>query len=90
MLAQATKEEDVHTVVTIGQTGPKIAESLRKFGFTNIVDGGSSMQAIVNTARQHAKKGDIVLLSTASASFGMFKDYIDRGEQFKKEVLALL
>jgi UDP-N-acetylmuramoylalanine--D-glutamate ligase len=89
-LAEEVKNSQVHTVITIGQTGPAIAESLRKVGFTNIVDGGTTMQSIVDTARQHAKNGDTVLLSTACASFGMFKDYIDRGEQFKKTVLALV
>ena len=89
-LARAVVTGNVHTVVTIGQTGPAIAESLRKVGFTNIYEGGPTMKSIVNTARQHAKQGDTVLLSTACASFGMFKDYIDRGEQFKKEVLALI
>ena len=89
-LAEVVKNSQVHTVITIGQTGPAIAESLRKVGFTNIVDGGTTMQSIVDTARQHAKNGDTVLLSTACASFGMFKDYIDRGEQFKKTVLALV
>jgi UDP-N-acetylmuramoylalanine--D-glutamate ligase len=89
-LAEAVKNNQVHTVITIGQTGPTIADSLRKVGYTNIVDGGTTMQSIVDTARQHAKSGDTVLLSTACASFGMFKDYIDRGEQFKKTVLALV
>jgi len=36
-----------------------------------------------------AKKGDIVLLSPACASFDMFMDYEDRGRQFKKLVMAL-
>jgi len=90
VLAQAIMNHQVHTVITIGQTGPAIAESLRKAGFTNIFDGGTTMQSIVNVARQHAKTGDTVLLSTACASFGMFKDYIDRGDQFRETVLALV
>ena len=90
VLARAIMNHQVHTVITIGQTGPAIAESLRKAGFTNIFDGGTTMQSIVNAARQHAKTGDTVLLSTACASFGMFKDYIDRGDQFRETVLALV
>jgi UDP-N-acetylmuramoylalanine--D-glutamate ligase len=90
VLAQAIMNHQVHTVITIGQTGPAIAESLRKAGFTNIFDGGTTMQSIVNVVRQHAKTGDTVLLSTACASFGMFKDYIDRGDQFRETVLALV
>ena len=48
------------------------------------------MQQIVQAAKKIAKPGDVVLLSPACASFDMFKDYKDRGEQFKKEVLGLV
>ena len=44
------------------------------------------MQEIVRKAQEIAEDGDVVLLSPACASFGMFKNYKDRGEQFKKEV----
>jgi UDP-N-acetylmuramoylalanine--D-glutamate ligase len=49
----------------------------------------TSMPEAVKLAYSHAKAGDIVLMSPASASFNLFKDYADRGEQFKKEVLKL-
>lgn len=48
-----------------------------------------SMKEAVQLARRIAQEGEIVLLSPASASFGMFKNYEDRGQQFKKEVLNL-
>jgi UDP-N-acetylmuramoylalanine--D-glutamate ligase len=40
------------------------------------------MQEIVLAAQANAEAGDIVLLSTGSASFGIFKDYKDRGKQY--------
>jgi UDP-N-acetylmuramoylalanine--D-glutamate ligase len=47
------------------------------------------MAEAVEEAWKSAKLGDIVLMSPASASFGMFKDYADRGEQFIKAVNGL-
>ena len=47
------------------------------------------MEEIVRKAREVAEIGDVVILSPACASFDMFKNYKDRGEQFKREVLAL-
>lgn len=41
-----------------------------------------SMEAIVTLARGEAEPGDVVILSPACASFGMFKNYSDRGDQF--------
>lgn len=48
-----------------------------------------SMKEAVVTAVKLAKKGDIVILSPAFASFGMFKNEYDRGEQFNKLVGSL-
>jgi UDP-N-acetylmuramoylalanine--D-glutamate ligase len=52
------------------------------------VDAGSAIDA-VQTAFHLANKGDVVLLSPACASFDLFKNYEDRGNQFKKAVREL-
>jgi len=44
------------------------------------------MEKAVTLSQKHSKPGDVVLLSPASASFNMFKNYEDRGNQFKKLV----
>jgi UDP-N-acetylmuramoylalanine--D-glutamate ligase len=45
-----------------------------------------NMKDAVRLAKKAAKPGDIVLLSTGCASFGCFKNYKERGEQFKEEI----
>jgi UDP-N-acetylmuramoylalanine--D-glutamate ligase len=54
-----------------------------------VIIGRKTMKQIVNTAYQISEKNDIVLLSPACASFGMFKNYKERGEMFKREVANL-
>lgn len=88
-LAQTVKDSNVRSVITIGQMGPVISEELRKVGFTDIVEGGSNTDKIVRQAQEIAQSGDVVLLSTACASFDMFKNYKDRGDQFKAAVTTL-
>jgi UDP-N-acetylmuramoylalanine--D-glutamate ligase len=53
---------------------------------TVIVD---SMEAAVREAHQHARPGDVVLLSPACSSFDMFRNYAERGRFFKNLVEAL-
>lgn len=49
----------------------------------------TSMKNAVNKAYSNAKNGDVIILSPGGASFGMFKNEFDRGEQFNKEVKKL-
>jgi UDP-N-acetylmuramoylalanine--D-glutamate ligase len=84
-------DKTVKTLISIGREGPQIAGLvLKKGGFKgNIIKGDSNMESIVKQAYDAAKNGDIVLLSPACASFDMFKNYMDRGNQFKSEVNKL-
>jgi len=89
-LAKTISADNVRSVVLIGLTAPAIKSTLQEVGYTSFIDGGADMRQIVDTARQAAKPGDVVLLSTACASFDMFKNYEDRGNQFKAAVQALV
>ena len=74
-------------LVLIGQTREKIAQAARACGFTNILFA-DSLEEAVNICAEKARPGDAVLLSPACASWGMFKNYEERGRQFKALVLA--
>jgi UDP-N-acetylmuramoylalanine--D-glutamate ligase len=88
-LAKEVAHGNVKFAVVIGDTAPVITTLLQKNGFTNFGTGYKTMAEIVQAASSHAELGDVVLLSTGAASFDMFIDYKDRGEQFKQAVLAL-
>lgn len=88
-LADAVIEGGVKRVIVIGDTAPDISGVLRNKGYQHIVQGADNMPEIVAQAKEAAQPGDIVLLSPGCASFGLFKDYKDRGEQFKQAVNSL-
>ena len=79
--------EKVKAIVCLGVDNTKIHESLGSVA-PRIVDTGSAQEA-VRTAFSLAAKGDVVLLSPACASFDLFKNYEDRGHQFKEAVKDL-
>jgi len=73
-------------VVLIGRDAPAIAAALPEDVVTVMA---SSFEQAVSDAREIAHEGDRVLLSPACASFDMFRDYNDRGDQFRTLVEAL-
>ena len=78
----------VKKLVLIGATREKIAETARRLGFTDIVMADTFEEAFEKCV-EYAQPGDAVLLSPACASWGMFKNYEERGDKFKELVEQL-
>lgn len=82
-------KDTASTVIAMGETGPKIATLCQQAGVP-VVSPEGGMRDIVQAAARVAVSGGVVLLSPASASFGMFKNYADRGDQFVAAVNQLV
>jgi UDP-N-acetylmuramoylalanine--D-glutamate ligase len=80
-------KEKVKAMICLGTDNRKIHEAFGNI-VSPIVNTGSASEA-VHAAFHFAEKGDVVLLSPACASFDLFKNYEDRGNQFKKAVKEL-
>ena len=78
----------VKKLVLIGATREKIAQTAEKLGFHEIVMADTFEEAFEKCV-EYAEPGDAVLLSPACASWGMFKNYEQRGDKFKELVNQL-
>ena len=81
-------EGRVKYLVLIGQTRDAIFETAKRCGFTDVMYA-ESMDEAVKVCASYADNGDYVLLSPACASWGMFKDFEERGDVFKECVRNL-
>ncbi len=80
-LGKKIEKSSVKTLILFPTTGEKILASIQKSlqcFFAN------TMEEAIKLSYSHTPKGKVCLLSPAASSFNMFKDYKDRGEQFKK------
>jgi UDP-N-acetylmuramoylalanine--D-glutamate ligase len=78
--------EKAKAVLTIGAAAKRVTDALRDT--TTIIDA-NDMQHAVTHAREHAKAGDVVLLSPACASFDQYRNFEHRGEHFEELVNGL-
>ena len=86
MLSELVKEK-VKAIVCLGKENKKIIKAFKDL-VPVITEAGNADEA-VHQAYRLGKKGDVVLLSPACASFDLFENYEDRGRQFKKAVKSL-
>lgn len=87
---EVQKSGSVKQVLLIGATAEKIKAALEQVGFVKSeIIRQASLQVVVKLAQSKASAGDAVVMSPACASFGLFRDATDRGEQFIKAVMEL-
>lgn len=80
-------KEKVKALVCLGKDNKKLHEAFK--GVVKNITDATSMDEAVKTAYYLARNGDTVLLSPACASFDLFENYEDRGNQFKQKVRNL-
>jgi UDP-N-acetylmuramoylalanine--D-glutamate ligase len=91
-LAKEIVGSNVKAIILMGEEADSIKDSVEKVGnFSGeIIEGLNSLRDIVEKAKTISEPGDVVLLSPACASFGLFENYGDRGNQFKEAIASKL
>ena len=85
--------DKVKVLILLGDTAPKIEKAVKEAENYNADDitiiTVENMEQAVEMAVQYGEEGDIVSLSPASASFGLYKNFEERGNHFKSIVKSL-
>lgn len=91
LTVQLSQQPNLAHIILIGETGARLEEFLVAQGYGNVtrLEGKPSMREIVAAATEKAVPGGVVIMSPACASFDMFKNFADRGDQFVAEIEAL-
>lgn len=84
-----SEAKNIKAVVLIGLMAERIEKAITNKNI-KLLEGAKNMTEIMEQVRSVAKPGDVVVLSPAAASFDMFTNYKDRGDQFKIQVRNLL
>ena len=83
------KSKQLKLIILMGETASRIEKAIKKHQADVKIKKANSYEEAFDLARLNANKGDTVLLSPASASFDMFKNYKQRGNTFRKWVESL-
>lgn len=93
-LAEKLVRRTMRSLILFGETGPAIGEAVASAAGTTgrptpPTYSVKTMEEAVARAAREARPGDVVLLSPACASFGMFANFTERGRRFKEIVSAM-
>ena len=89
-LAKNIISDNVKFITLLGQTAPRIAEALTKYGFNNFLICGTlkvCFETLYNRAKED--KNSVIILSPASPSYDMYKNFEERGNEFKNFIKEL-
>ena len=78
----------VKSMICLGLDNKKLVDAFQSI--VPVIEESRSMKDAIRRATEHAGQGEVVLLSPACASFDLFRNYMDRGEQFREAVWDLI
>ena len=75
-------------MILIGEAKRNIQKKARSMNYTNVIHA-ETMKEAVDIATRYANIGDVVLLSPACSSYDMYKNFEERGDDFKNLVMNI-
>lgn len=87
-LAQRIAHSNITNIILLGESGKRIQDALNRATALVNTYAASTMEEVVALAKEHTSKGKTCLLSPASPSYGMFKNFEERGAAFLNAILA--
>ena len=90
LVSKILDSKGIRRVVLIGASSRRVAKLFSAAGFSGYsMSDAHDMAGIIKAAQTYAQKGDAILFSPGFPSFDMFKNFEDRGIQFKQMVKQL-
>ncbi|MGE3624003.1 MAG: UDP-N-acetylmuramoyl-L-alanine--D-glutamate ligase [Bdellovibrionales bacterium] len=83
-LIESILENKLHAVVCLGPSGKRIHDGIKKLREERVYQA-ATMQEAMARARAETPKGGVILLSPAAPSYGLFRDFVERGRSFAAE-----
>ncbi|MBU6235591.1 MAG: UDP-N-acetylmuramoyl-L-alanine--D-glutamate ligase [Alphaproteobacteria bacterium] len=80
-LVEYVVSRNINAVIGLGPSGQRILDGLRAKGYAN-ASAADTIDEVVREGMAKTPKGGVLLLSPAAPSFGLFKDYVERGHKF--------